>query len=200
MKKILILIILITAIIGSSCKKKTDDTPTGPTPSSLAKVGTNWGSGAGGSLIISQTSGSDVIINATRGGSTIAVSGSMTTSGFADYFYSSGDKSKPYTLVNFSDPVGTQYKFNIGSSQVLRTIVSVSTSNDLYVPALQMYVKASVVQEDVPAGLTVNGKVTRTKTIYWALNHKFGVVFARAIFTDNTSEDFQLLSTNAGSK
>ncbi|MEI6883529.1 MAG: hypothetical protein WCO02_03520 [Bacteroidota bacterium] len=200
MKRTFILVMILTAIVVSSCSKKSDDTTTGPTSSTLAKVGTTWGSNGDGTITVTQVSGSDVIINATSGGTTLAIGGSMTTTGFADYFYSNGDKSKPFTLVNFSDAVGTQYKFNIGSSQVVRTIVSVSTTNDLYVPALQMSVKASVVQEDVPAGLTVNGKITKTRTIYWALNHKFGVVFARVYFTDGTSKDFPLTTTNAGTK
>jgi hypothetical protein len=197
MKKFFILMLLIAAIIGTSCKKKSDDTSTAPTVSLLATVGTTWSSGTN-SLTVSQVSGSDVIVTCTYGGNSIAVSGSMTTAGFADYFYSSGDKTKPYTLVNFSDPVGTQYKFNIGSSQVVRTLLSSSTTDDFYVSALGMYIKTMDVKEDVPQGLTVNGKVTKTKTIYWYLNHKFGVVYARVIYTDGTETDIPLTSTNAG--
>jgi len=197
MKKVLILMLLITAIIGTSCKKKTDDTTT-PTPSGLAVVGTNWTSGNGG-LTISQVSGGDVVVTCSYPGqSPIAVSGNMTTDGFSDYFYSSGDKSKPFTLVNFNDPVGTQYKFNLGSVQVTRTVLSKSTTDDFYVGALGMYIKTMQVREDVPAGLTVNGKLTKTKTITWVLNHKFGIVYAQVILTDNSIVEFPLTSTNAG--
>ncbi|MCX6285967.1 MAG: hypothetical protein NTY96_02500 [Bacteroidetes bacterium] len=200
MKKLLILTLLITAIIGSSCKKKTDDSSNAPTVSALAVVGTTWSSSGNGDLKVSQVSGTDVVVTCTYGSNVLAVSGNMTTAGFADYFYSSGDKSKPYTLVNFDDAVGTQYKFNIGSSQVVRTVLSKSTTDDFYVPALGMYIKTIDVKEDVPAGLTVDGKVTPTKTIYWSLNHKFGVVYAKVIRTDGTVLEFPLTSTNAGHK
>lgn len=199
MKKVIILMLLITAIIGTSCKKKSDDTNT-PTPSTLAVVGTTWTSGILGSVTVSQVTGSDVIVNCTYQGNTVSVAGSMTTTGLADYFYSNGDKTKPYTLVNFNDPVGTQYKFNVGTSQVVRTVIAKSTTNDFYVSALGMYIMTSEVKEDVPAGLTVNGKLTKTKTVYWEINHKFGVVYAEVIQTDGTILDFPLTSTNAGSK
>ncbi|MCX6282617.1 MAG: hypothetical protein NTW31_00025 [Bacteroidetes bacterium] len=198
MKKILILMLLITAVIASSCKKKTDDTTTA-TPSALAVVGTSWASSGIGNLIVSQVSGSDVVVTCTYGSNPpIAVSGSMTTTGLSDYFYSSGDKTKPYTLVNFDDAVGTQYKYNLGSVQVVRTVISKSTTDDFYVSALGMYIKTIDVKEDVPQGLTVNGKVTPTKTIYWSINHKFGVVYARVVKTDGTILEFPLTSTNAG--
>ncbi|MCX6282187.1 MAG: hypothetical protein NTU51_09505 [Bacteroidetes bacterium] len=200
MKKIFILILLITAIVGSSCKKKTDDSSSTPTVSALAVVGTTWSSSGNGNLVVSQVSGTDVVVTCTYGSNSIAVTGSMTTTGFADYFYSSGDKSKPFTLVNFDDAVGTQYKYNLGSVQVVRTVISKSTTDDFYVPALSMYIKTIDVKEDVPAGLTVNGKVTPTKTIYWSLNHKFGIVYARVVKTDGTILEFPLTSTNAGTK
>lgn len=189
--------LLIAAVIGSSCKKKSDDTNT-PTASALASVGTTWTSGSNGNLIVSQVSGSDVVVTATYGSNSLAVSGSMTTTGFSDYFYSSGDKTKPYTLVNFDDAVGTQYKYNLGSVQVVRTVISKSTTDDFYVSALGMYIKTIDVKEDVPLGLTVNDKVTSTKTIYWSINHKFGVVYARVVKTDGTILEFPLTSTNAG--
>jgi len=199
MKKILILTLLITAMIGTSCKKKSDDSSNTPTVSALAKVGTVW-NGNNGSLNISQVSGGDVVVTCNYGNQTIAVAGNLTTDVFSDYFYSSGDKSKPYTLVNFNDAVGTQYKFNLGSVQVVRTVLSKSTTDDFYVGALGMYIKTMQVKEDVPAGLTVDGKTTKTKTIYWVLNHKYGVVYAEVVQTDNTVLYFPLVSTNAGSK
>ena len=198
MKKIIILMVLITAIVGTSCKKKSDDTTNTPTVSTLAVVGTNWTSGSLGTLTFSQVSGSDVIVNCTYMGSSMAVSGNLTADGFSDYFYSSGDKSKPYTLVNFNDVVGTQYKFNVGSSQVVRTVIAKSTTDDTYVSALGLYIKTSKVKEDVPSGLTVNGKLTKTKTIYWTINHKFGVVYAEVVQSDGTTLEFPLTSTNAG--
>ena len=199
MKKFIILILLITAIIGTSCKKKTDDTPPpSPTVSTLAVVGTTWTSGTLGNITISQVSGSDVIVTGTYNGTSMSIPGKLTTDEFDDYFYSNGDKSKPYTLVNFNDAAGTQYKFNVGSSQVVRTIVSKSTTDDTYISALGMYIKTSKVKEDVPSGLTVNGKLTKTKTIYWSINHKFGVVYAQVVQTDGTILEFPLTSTNAG--
>jgi hypothetical protein len=200
MKKIFTLMLLITIIVGSSCKKKSDDSTTTATPSTLAVVGTTWSSGTTGSVSVSQVSGSDVVVNCTYQGTTISVAGNMTTDGLADYFYSSGDKTKPYTLVNFNDAVGAQYKFNVGNSQVVRTVISKSTTDDFYVSALGLLIKTSQVKEDVPTGLTVNGKLTKTKTIYWQINHKFGVVYAKIVQTDGTIIEFPLSSTNAGSK
>ena len=168
MKKIILLMLLITAIIGTSCKV--------------------------------QASGSDVTVTGNYNGSSLSVTGRLTTDEFDDYFYSNGDKSKPFKLVNFNDAVGTQYKFNVGNSQVVRTIVAKSTSDDMYVPALNLYIKVSRVKEDVPTGLTVNNKLTKTKTIYWSVNHKFGVVYAEVVQTDGTLLEFPLTSTNAGAK
>jgi len=200
MKKALILMLLITALIGTNCKKKSDDstTPVAPTASALAKVGTVWTS-VTGSLSVVQATGGDVIVRCVQQGDTVSVAGSMTTAGFYDYFYSNGDKTKPFPLVTFSDVVGTTHTFSLGTAQVVRTVTSVSTTDDFYVPALGMYLKVFVVKEDVPA-LTVNGKLTKTKTIYWTLNHKYGVVYARAILTDGTDLEFPLTASNAGAK
>jgi hypothetical protein len=194
MKKVILAVFIITAFMLNSCKKDSVDA------SKLSTVGTTWSSGTGNSSITVTESGSggEVLVSAVYDGKAYAAAGKMTTEGMSDYFYSGGDKSKEFTLVKFDANVGDKYTFNVGNLQVVRTVISKSTTDDEYVPALGFYIKGIKVREDVPQGITIDGKPTTTKTITWSINHKFGIYYAEVVTTDGVTHSFPLNSTNAG--
>ena len=197
MKRVVVLLILIVGVLVSTCSKKEEEDPT--PESTLAKVGNSWAGTIGGEPM-------EVIITANEDGVATAkidifqqlfsIKGTATANEVADYVYSEGDVSKPYTLVKFDANVGDEYVYNKPPWVITRTVLQKDV--DLYVESLNKTVKCIVIEEIVPDGLMLLGQhVVGSKIKYW-INPTYGIVSAILTTTWGTEEDVILLNTNIG--
>lgn len=190
---------VLLAAIFSSCdlmgtgKEETDPTKT------LGKSGNYWSVSAPGhgasQITIESNDDGNVVASIPYGGKTILVEGKITSNGIYDYVYSNGDKKKPFALVKFDAKVGDKWEYKVGNQTVVRKVVHKSTEDDTFYGFLM--IKTIDVEETIPAGVTVNGKVVQASKILWRFNHKFGFISADVTETNNKTTRVSSNYTNA---
>lgn len=90
----------------------------------------------------------------------------ITSEGIQDYFQS----NKPWTLVKYNDPVGTEYSVVTENGQTLkRKITEKSTVDDW--PLSFWYIKTTKIEQELPESDELAKKIT------YRANHKFGLVY-----------------------
>jgi|WetSurMetagenome_2_1015567.scaffolds.fasta_scaffold164556_2 hypothetical protein len=209
--------VIILALAFVSCKKDSVDT-LGGTQSAMGAVGATVSSSsaavAGVSSItgrvatltdgVSSFSGSAVITNATiknimSNWSGAVISGNnVTVTGIKARFTSEGiegiEPLEPGVIVNFSSQVGDTYK---GSNGVVRTVMSVSTTDDYYWGGAEN-------KDGTPGKGGFNIKVMKVeetpnvlgvKKITYIANHKWGLVGVEFTFDDNSVAKFPVFSS-----
>ncbi len=204
MKKLYFISAILIAgmLLVSSCDMINDVTNKDINPDeTVAKEGNMWEGTATGypgatATVMTNTKGI-ATINVNYNGQGYAVKAKVSKTKIEDYFYSGGDESKGFTLVDFDGKVGDKWDYTIGTVKVTREITYKSTTDDFY--ALGLLIKVVQVTESVPDGLTVNGQPVIAKQILWTFNHKFGWVGAELTKTDNTVVPVYITNTNAGS-
>lgn len=90
----------------------------------------------------------------------------ITSEGIQDFFTS----NKPWTIVEYNDPVATQYKITTENGDELVRTVTEKTGQDDWQMGF-MYIKTSKVEQPLPADDEVATKIT------YRANHKFGLVY-----------------------
>jgi len=221
----ILLIILIAGISACDLLNSKNEEETDPSKT-MGKEGNYWSANIPGigetAITIDQNNDGNVVASIPYNGTTYEIEGKITDAGFYDYVYSSGDKSKPFTLVKFDANVGDKWEFKIGTQTVTREVVKKSTTDDTSYQGFWM-VKTIDVLETVPAGLKLEGGVslksgllnlnsgeadevakllsgeTQVKTILWKFNHKFGFIAAEITKTDNTKVTINSNDTNVAS-
>jgi hypothetical protein len=209
--------IIILALAFVSCKKESVDT-LGGTQSAIGAVGASVTSStatvAGVSSIsgrvssltdgVSSFSGSAVITNATiknimSNWSGAVINGNnVTVTGIKAKFTSEGiegiEPLEPGVIVNYSSQVGDTYK---GSNGVVRTVVSVSTTDDYYWGGAEN-------KDGTPTKAGFNIKVMKVeetpmvlgvKKITYIANHRWGLVGVEFTFDDNSVAKFPVVSS-----
>jgi len=198
MKRAFIFTVLIAGILFTTCsKKEEEETPTG---TGLATIGNNWSGTIGGEpmeVIITANSNNDATAKIEMFQQIFSIKGRVTANEIADYVYSEGDVSKPYTLVKFDANVGDEYVYNKPPWVITRTVLQKDV--DLYVEALGKTVKCIVVEEIVPDGLMLLGQsVVGSKIKYW-INPTYGIVSGTLSTIWGVEEPIVLLNANIGS-
>jgi hypothetical protein len=188
---------LIMILIGVLACDKTEDEVV--VEETIGQVGTYWrmylDNSAAGEVTINENNAGDIVASFTYDGNVHTVEAKITSNGIYDYVYSNGDKSKPFTLVEFDANVGDKWEYNVGNQKVKREVVRKSVTDDVEYGFY--YVKTIDVEETIPAGTMVNGTASNIKKILWKFNHKFGFIEADITTTDNTVSKITSL-TNAG--
>ena len=198
MKKLALLPLLIVAILFSTCSEK-EENPPPPSSTTLAAVGNNWAGTIGGEpmeVVITANNSGIATANVDIFGTIYSIKGKVTDNEIADFVYSEGDESSPYTLVKFDADVGDEYIYTKGVWVITRTVLQKNV--EIFVESLNLYVSCFVVEEIVPEGLQLLGQsVVGSKIKYW-INHKYGIVSAELTTTWGDIEPVVLLSTNVG--
>ncbi len=209
--------IIILSMAFASCKKEAVDT-LGGTQSAIGAVGASVTSStaavAGVSAIsgrvasltdgVSSFNGSAVITNATiknimSNWSGAVINGNnVTVTGIKAKFTSEGiegiEPLEPGVIVNYSSQVGDTYK---GSNGVVRTVVSVSTTDDYYWGGAEN-------KDGTPSKGGFNIKVMKVeetpmvlgvKKITYVANHRWGLVGVEFTFDDNSVAKFPVFSS-----
>jgi len=184
-------------LIGVLACDKTEDAVA--VEETIGQVGTYWrmylDNSNAGEVTINENNAGDIVASFTYDGSVHTVEAKITSNGIYDYVYSNGDKSKPFTLVEFDANVGDKWEYNVGNKKVERKVVRKSVTDDVEYGFY--YVKTIDVEETIPAGTMVNGTASNIKKILWKFNHKFGFIEADITTTDDTVSKITSL-TNAG--
>lgn len=221
----ILLIILFAGISACDLLNLNKDEETDPSKT-MGKEGNYWSANIPDvgetKITIDQNVDGNVVASIPYNGTTYEIEGKITDNGFYDYVYSSGDKSKPFTLVKFDASVGDKWEFKSGTQTVTREVVKKSTTDDTSYQGFWM-IKTIDVLETVPAGFKIQGAVglksgllglnngkpdevakllsgeTQVKTILWKFNHKFGFIAAEITKTDNTTVTINSNDTNVAS-
>jgi hypothetical protein len=197
MKKIIVFSLLLAGIIFSTCKKEEENNENGA--GTLAAVGNNWNGVIGNEPInVTIASNNGGIASATIDifGTQYTIKGKATTNEIADFVYSEGNESQPYTLVKFDANVGDEYVFTKGVMVVTRTVQE--KNKEIYVDALCDTVPCFVVEEIIPEDLMLLGQpVVGSKIKYW-INPTYGIVYAEVTPTWGAMQPAVLYSTNVG--
>lgn len=99
----------------------------------------------------------------------------ITSDGIQDFFR----RDRPWTLVKYSDGVGTVYPFTTDNGENLKRTITEKTGLDDF-PMGYMYIKTSKIESDLPA------TDKTAKRIIYRTNHKFGLVQVILILLDDT--------------
>ncbi len=192
----IILAVLVMILMGVVACDKDDDIDIENT---IGQVGNYWSlyldNAPAQDVTITQNIDGNIVASFNYDGGTHTVEAKITSNGIYDYVYSNGDKSKPFTLVEYDANVGDKWEYNVGDKKVERKVVRKSTTDDVEYGFY--YVKTVDVEETIPTGTMINGSESGIKKILWKFNHKFGFIEADVTKTDNTVLKITSL-TNAG--
>ena len=106
----------------------------------------------------------------------------ITSDGIQDFFQS----SKPWTVVKYDDPVGTQYPLTTDRGEELVRTVTEKTGEDDW-PLGFFYIKTSKVEEENPPYMKEAAKVS------YRANHRFGLVYIEVELKDGNTAAVEIL-------
>ena len=183
-KTVLAFLILLSFCI--SCSTDKDDNTTTETPRKFGQVGNEWkadfpdGLSTISAKIVSNTNGivnmeinfdGQVLIYKIKG--TITIKGRLNDNSISDFYYSKGDESKPFTLVEFDAEVGDKYFFNLGKTQIEREVIE---RKKYHISALGKEVETIGVAEYIPEGVFPELFGYNFQIVYWYISPVYGLV------------------------
>ena len=99
--------------------------------------------------------------------------GRLTDNSISDFYYSEGDESKPFTLVEFDAEVGDIYLYNLGKSQIEREVFE---RKNYFIPVLDKEVETIGVAEYIPEGVFPELFGYNFQIVYWYISPIYGLV------------------------
>ena len=176
--------ILLTLCLNCSTDK--DDNTTTETPRKFGQVGNEWkgnfpdGLSTISAKVVSNTNGiinmevnidGQFLIYKIEG--TVTIKGRLTDNSISDFYYSEGDESKPFTLVEFDAEVGDKYFYNLGETQIEREVFE---RESYHIPALGKEVETIGIAEYIPEGVFPELFGYNFQIVYWYISPIYGLV------------------------
>jgi len=169
-----------------SCSTDEDENTTNETPRKFGQAGNEWkgnfpdGLSTISAKVISNTNGiinmeinfdGQFLIYKIEG--TVTIKGRLTDNSISDFYYSEGDESKPFTLVEFDAEVGDKYFYNLGETQIEREVIG---RESYHISALNKEVETIGVAEYIPEGVFPELMGYNFQIVYWYISPIYGLV------------------------
>ena len=186
MKTKTLLTLLILLSFCFSCSKDKEDNTSNESPREFGQTGNEWkadfpdGQSKISAKVVSNNNGiinlevnidGQFLIYKIKG--TITIKGRVTDNSISDFYYSEGDESKPFTLVEFDAEVGDIYLYNLGKSQIEREVFE---RKNYFIPVLDKEVETIGVAEYIPEGVFPELFGYNFQIVYWYISPIYGLV------------------------